>query len=108
MGGRLHDHLNDLASPAAPSEVFDPPSRYPEHFPRLGPSWDFKGLCPLQGGNLYSGSQGCLGKGDRNLAVDIVVLSLKKLVGFHVDDHVEIPRWPPPDARFSLALNPQF
>jgi len=91
-GRCFHDDLNDLIPPPRPPQVFGSGSGDPEYFTGLGARPDLKWFDPFQCGNVDPGPQGCLGKGDGYLAIDVISLSLEELMRLHMDDHVEVTR----------------
>ncbi len=89
-GGRLNQYLYDLVPfPMAP-QGRDPFAFETKHLAWLCPFWDVQRLFSCQGWHADVSAQRCLNKGYGNLADDVMVVPLEKLVWFHVDEYIQV------------------
>src|SRR5262245_27513047 len=60
----------------------------------LGPTRDGERLGAVERRYVNLGTEGCLGEGNRYLAMNLRTATLEELVGSHMDDDIEITGWP--------------
>ena len=62
----------------------------PESSAGLGPTGDREHLGTMERRYFNLGAQGCLGKGNRYLEMDLCTVTLEEFVGSHMDNNIEI------------------
>src|SRR5215510_4780545 len=73
----------------------------------LAPTRNSERLGTMKRGYFNLGTQGCLGKGNGYLTMNLCTVTFKELVGSHMDDDVEITGWPTVTPFLSFARQAQ-
>ena len=105
--GGFHHHLHDLIASSVTPNRRNPLALKTENLSGLGSLRNAEFLFSVQGRNSDLAAQGRLDKGDRNLADHVMIVALKKLMGLHVNEDVEIPWRPTSRAAFAFVCEPQ-
>lgn len=91
VAGDLNGHPKNFVSPAPSVDKGEALALQTDGFAGLGALFDGEGYLALQGGHRYLRSQGGLGKGQGQLAPDIVAPALEQGMGPHRYLHLQIP-----------------
>ena len=104
-----HHNINgdELIAPASLPQAYDSLISQAEHRTALSAFRHFEAFFAFESGNGDVGTQDRLRDPDRNLAINIVSLSLEKRVLFHIDDDVEVSGRTVMDSGFPFSLNSQ-
>src|SRR5215468_6601341 len=89
--GRGFDHdMDDLRPTPFPAQFRHAASTQCQSIASLGPTGDGEGLWTMQRRYFNLGTEGCLGKGIRYLAMNLRTATLEELVGSHMDNDIKI------------------
>src|SRR5262245_6114868 len=89
--GRGFDHdMNNLRSTPFSTQLRHATPTQRQSIAGLGPTGDGERLGTMERRYFNLGTQGCLGKGNGYLAMDLCTVTLEELVGSHMDDDIEI------------------
>src|SRR5512133_2266540 len=93
--GRGFDHdMDDLWPTPFPAQFRHATPTQRQSIAGLGPTWDGKRLWTMQRRYFNLGTEGCLGKRNRYLAMNLRAVPLEEFVSSHMDDDIEITSWP--------------
>jgi len=86
--------MDDLGPTPFPAQFWHTTPTQCQSVAGLGPMGDGERLWAMQRRDFNLGTEGCLGKGNRYLAMNLRTVTLEELVGSHMDDDIEITGWP--------------
>src|SRR5215831_19891477 len=93
--GRGFDHdMDDLRPTPFPAQFRHAASTQGQSITSLGSTGDGERLWTMQRRYFNLGTEGCLGKGNWYLAMNLRTVTLEEFVGSHMDNDIEITGWP--------------
>lgn len=103
MGGDLYVDLYMEVAISMPMQTFYTLASEAERGAGLGAGRNFDRCLAMQCRDLNFGAKRCLNEIDRDLAYQIVALSLKDFMGFDVQHDIEITGWAAAQTGFSTS-----
>src|SRR5882724_2480186 len=103
MGGGLDQAMHNLIPASFAPQCGHAAPTQRQSVTGLGPTGDGERLWTVERRRFNIGTQGCLGKGNRYLAMNLRAVTLKEFVCSDMDDDIEIPCRPAVIAFFPFA-----
>src|SRR5258708_4471999 len=103
MGRHLDVNAHMQIAAAIALNIFDAFALNPKHCARLGARWNFNRSFTVQRGHADFGAERSLHKIYRDFTKQIVGLALKNIVGFDVENDIQIPRRTATPSGFAIA-----
>lgn len=102
--GHLDVDLHEQVALTAVAGVGHSPAPKPEDFSTWSPGRDLQFVAPVEGGDLQCSSEGSLGVADRNLANEIIAITMEQGMLRDLDEAIAIARRSAILAAFSFPL----
>ena len=84
-------------------DVFHPLASQSKNGSGLGAGWDIEPRPAAEGGHINFGAERGLREADRYLALKVIAIALEKLVLLHVQENIQVSRFPTVDSGLAVA-----